>query len=262
MVHRLVGVQGRAVTVDGALNVRDLGGLTTTDGRQVLPGRVLRADSLSHLTEAGVATLLDEIGVRLIVDLRRQEEISFEGRGLLANHPVPYTNLTLRATGQLRQDVAPDVTGVDLAAIYELYLEHSSESLVRALTALADPSNLPAVVHCTVGKDRTGVLVAVLLDALGVEHEQIIADYAETARNMEAVLGRLRQSELFREIDLDRLPPELFSAEPDTMRRFLDQFTARDGGPAQWLRAHGLDDRVVEGLKGVLLSARQRQFAG
>jgi protein tyrosine/serine phosphatase len=251
-----VGVEGRAVPVEGALNVRDLGGLTTTDGRQVLPGLVLRADSLSHLTDAGVATLVDEIGVRLIIDLRREEEIGFEGRGSIADHPVAYTNLSVRATGELRQDVAPDVAEIDLANIYELYVEHSSDSMVRAIAKLADPTNLPAVVHCTVGKDRTGILVAILLDALGVEHDQIVADYAETAGNMEAVLARLRQSEMFREIELDRLPPELVSAEPDTMRRFLTEFTQQHGGAAHWLQAHGLDAAVLEQLRARLLSAR------
>jgi protein tyrosine/serine phosphatase len=248
-------VEGRAVTVDGALNVRDLGGLQTTDGRHVLPGRVLRADSLSHLTEAGITTLVDDIGVRLIIDLRREEEIGYEGRGSLADHPVAYTNLTLRATGQLRLDIAPDVTEIDLAEIYDLYLEHSAESVIEAISNLSDPANLPAVVHCTVGKDRTGILVAVLLDALGVDHEQIVADYAETSRNMGAVLERLRQSELFRQIDLDQLPPEIFSAEPDTMRRFLDRFTAERGGAAQWLRLHGLDAGAIDRLKAALLSA-------
>src|SRR4051794_24370980 len=81
--HTVVAVEQRGVTVDGALNVRDLGGLTTTDGRQVRRGCVLRADALSYLTDAGVATLLDDIGVRLIIDLRRAEEVDYMGRGSL-----------------------------------------------------------------------------------------------------------------------------------------------------------------------------------
>jgi protein tyrosine/serine phosphatase len=247
-------VESRAVVVDGALNVRDLGGLTTVDGRSVRYGQVLRADSLSHLTDAGIATLVDEIGVRHIIDLRRPEEIGFEGRGLMADHPVGYSNLTLRATGQLSQDIAPDASAIDLAVIYGLYLENSPDAVVAAITALADPANLPAVVHCTVGKDRTGIVVAVLLDALGVEHQQIVADYAETARNMSAVLDRLRQSEMFQEINLDKLPVEIFAAEPDTMRRFLDGFTAEHGRAANWLRTHGVADETVERLRTALLA--------
>jgi hypothetical protein len=243
----------RAVLVDGALNVRDLGGLTTTDGRVVLPRRVLRADSLSRLEEPGVATLVDDIGVRLIIDLRVETEIGIEGRGALEAHPVAYENLPLRATDGVRETVAPDAADLDLGTMYAAYLTKSPQTLLRAVTLLADSTNLPAVVHCTVGKDRTGIVVAMVLDAVGVEHEQIVADYAETTRNMEAVLERLRGSELFRKVDLARLPAHLFSADPSTMRQFLDRLTTEHGGAAGWLRTNGIDESTIVQLRSSLL---------
>ncbi|MDX6286668.1 MAG: protein-tyrosine phosphatase [Frankiales bacterium] len=254
----VVVVEERGVVVDGALNVRDLGGLRTADGRQVRSRRVLRADSLSRLEEAGVATLVDDIGVRLIIDLRVQDELGIDGRGALEAHPVRYENLPLRAykeQKELRTTVAPDLADIDLAVIYAGYLEHSPDSLVRAVTLISEESNLPAVVHCTVGKDRTGIVVAMLLDVLGVEHEVIVADYAETAHNMEALLERLKRSELFRRIKLDQLPPHVLSAEPDTMRRFLAQLSAEHGGAERWFTDHGVSAKTLEDLRSALLSA-------
>jgi protein tyrosine/serine phosphatase len=242
----------RAVNVDGALNVRDLGGLSTVDGRRVRTGRVLRADTLSRLTDAGVATLVHDLGVRTIIDLRRPEEIDIEGRGPAADH-VDYINVTVKATGVVKLDVAPDSADVDLATIYAAYLEHSSHSVVEVMKRLSDPANLPAVVHCTVGKDRTGIIVAVLLDALGVERSQIIGDYAETARNMDAVLDRLRSTEFYRQVGLDKLPRAIFSAEPETMRRVLDSLTAEHGGGAGWLAAHGFGEQSLSRLQATLL---------
>jgi protein tyrosine/serine phosphatase len=249
-------VDGRAVLVEGALNVRDLGGLGTADGRTVLLRRVLRADSLSRLEEPGVATLVDDIGVRLIIDLRAEEELGIEGRGALEAHPVRYENLPLRGfeRDRNRQTVVPDTTNIDMAAVYAAYLRISPEALVRAITLMSQPTNLPAVVHCTVGKDRTGVVVAVLLDALGVDHEHIVADYAETAHNMEAVVERLKRTNLFRDVGLENLPRHVFGAEPDTMRRFLDHLTSEHGGAAQWLLHNGAGTSTVEDLRRALLS--------
>jgi hypothetical protein len=247
-------VEGRAVVVDGALNIRDLGGLSTPGGRRVMPRRVLRADSLARLEEAGVATLVDDIGVRLIIDLRADEEIEIEGRGAIEARPVAYENLPLRGLSRARQAVVPDPTEIDMATVYAAYLAGSPHSLIRAITLLADSSNLPAVVHCTVGKDRTGVVVAVLLDALGIDHEQIVADYAETAHNMEAVVERLKGTKLFRDVGLDRLPPQVFAAEPDTMRRFLERLTSEHGGAAGWLVQNGLEAATIDELRRALLS--------
>ena len=244
----------RALALAGAFNLRDLGGLRAAGGQLVAPRRLLRADSLSHLTAEDVAVLVDEVGLRLVIDLRTSVETELEGRGLLSDSRVGYLNLPLRATGRLREDMAPDTSDIDLASAYLVYLEHSVDSVLAVVTALADPANLPAVVHCTVGKDRTGVIVALVLQALGIESEEIVEDYAATSANVAAIFDRLRSRALYKEVRLHEMPASVFTAEADTMRRFLDRLTSEHGGAEAWLFDHGLPAVTLDALRTNLLT--------
>ena len=128
---------------------------------------------------------------------------------------------------------APAPAGEDLSERYLWYLEVGRQSLVDALGLLADPASLPLVFHCAAGKDRTGVLAALVLDILGVDDEVIVADYLITAGRMELILGRYRSDPVFAE-RMARVPPSRFGVEAGTMVRFLAELDARFGGARAW----------------------------
>jgi protein-tyrosine phosphatase len=132
--------------------------------------------------------------------------------------------------------------------------------VVAAARLLADPEHQPALVHCAAGKDRTGTLVAILLDAAGVRHEDIVADYALTDANMDAVIERV--SRRLRNAGGDgpahaprNLPAASLRAVPETMIEFLDQLTTVFGGGAAWLRTHGLSEAELTRFREHFLSS-------
>ena len=108
--------------------------------------------------------------------------------------------------------------------------------------------------HCTAGKDRTGVLVALLLDLLGVEREQVVADYTQTTANMPGILDRIRASAFFQGNGLAAAPAWIFESEPETMRAFLHHMDTEHGGTQRWAVAGGLSPQAVIRLRTALLA--------
>ena len=243
----------RALALDGLLNVRDLGGLTTGDGRRIRRGRVVRSDNLRGLTDSGAVALVRDVGPRLVVDLRTAEECAREGRGLADVPHVRYVNVPLQPKGALTPEQAAAGLATNLFDDYVLQIRDNGAALVAALELLAGEDALPAVVHCTAGKDRTGLLVALLLELLGIERDQVVADYAETTVNMPGILDRIRSSPFFRGNGLAAAPEWIFGSEPETMRAFLTWLDAEHGGAHSWATGAGLPAGAVRRLRAELL---------
>jgi protein tyrosine/serine phosphatase len=214
---------------------------------------LLRADNLQELSAADITTLVHDIGVTTIVDLRSSNELEAEGPAPLdavpgvrhAHHPVlpeigantdaaAETLLTLRSQAKSRYPIDP------VCGHYLGYLEDRPDQLVGALRSVAH-SEGAAVVHCAAGKDRTGVVVAIALTAAGVRPQAVVADYAATAERTEAIMDRLRRSRLYAS-DIDSRPADLHRPRPETMTAFLEQIDARYGGVLRWLADHGFSD--------------------
>jgi protein-tyrosine phosphatase len=123
--------------------------------------------------------------------------------------------------------------------------------IARVITALAECST-PAVYHCTAGKDRTGLISAIVLGLLGVPDEFIVADYAASQESLDAIVGRLTQSEGYRDA-IDRLPADTFHAEPETMFSLLDRLRDRYGSVRGYAREIGLSAALLGRLEGDLL---------
>ena len=197
----------RCVSVDGIYNMRDLGGLPRHDGSAVPPGRIYRADNLANLSSEGVAALL-RLGVRTVIDLR-QDEAARKWPSPLRRHPrVAYHQVDLigdqySVAGDLL-DVAWRDADVDsrYAALplfshlrdYCRWLDERQPQLRTILRLLAHPPATPAVFHCEAGKDRTGVVSALLLLLAEVSDLAIAADYTHTARCNFRRLELLRKS--------------------------------------------------------------------
>jgi protein tyrosine/serine phosphatase len=240
------------VELAGADNVRDLGGLPVRDGRRTRRASLLRSGTLQHLTEDDVRVLVEEIGLRTVVDLRLADEAEREGSALHGVDGVAYLSLPLWSADRVRAD-AVAYAEMDIVDHYLAFLDGSAETVVTAARTFADPDRLPAVFHCAAGKDRTGVLAAVLLDAVGVTHEAIVADYARTEERIDAIRARLAQLETYRRMRAVARGTGTMTADADTMRRFLDHLTTRYGGGAGYLAAHGATDDDLDALTAALV---------
>jgi protein-tyrosine phosphatase len=252
----------RALVVDGLLNVRDLGGLTTPDGRRVRRGRIVRSDNLRGLTDEGAVALVRDLAPRLVVDLRTEQECAREGRGLAEVAHVRYANLPLQPKAALTPEQMAAGLATNLFDDYVLQIRDNGATLLAALELLSDGEALPAVVHCTAGKDRTGVLVALLLDLLGVAREQIVADYAATTDNMPGILARIRSSPFFQGNGLAAAPAWIFESTPETMRAFLAWLDEEVGGTERWATGNGLSPSAVQRLRANLLEPPGRGQPG
>jgi protein-tyrosine phosphatase len=241
----------RLLPLSGAFNFRDLGGYEGLDGRTTRWGRLFRSDTLHELTESDVQ-VLRSLGLATVVDLRMAAELERTGRGPLAAEPIAYRHLSVIRDGEGEAMAAPAPAGEDLAERYLWYLDVGREALVDALALVSEPASLPLVFHCAAGKDRTGVLAAMVLDILGVDREVIVADYVITAGRMELILGRYRSDPRFAE-RMDRVPSSRFSVEAQTMVRFLDQLGERFGGSRAWALASGLAPEALDRMEELLL---------
>ena len=241
----------RHVELSGCCNFRDLGGYPTADGRRTAWRRVFRADGLTDLT-AGDLAVLDELGVQVVIDLRTDMEAENRGRFPAHVEHVAYHHLPLTDTLP-GEETAPEWRDAGfVAARYLSMLEEGSASVVRAVQILAEGSNLPAVFHCSVGKDRTGVLAAVVLGLLGVPDDVIVEDYALSAEAMVRVLERLEREFPGAEEIIDRYRPVILSVDPESMAGLLAGVRAEHGSFAGLAASLGIEGEVGR-LRALLL---------
>ncbi|MBO0806136.1 MAG: tyrosine-protein phosphatase [Nocardiopsaceae bacterium] len=252
------------IDVEGAANMRDLGGTPTEDGGRIAVHRLLRSDNLQGLTANDTSRLLDEFGVTTIVDLRTTREVEQEGPGPLdaapgvrhACHPVlpafpSRKDEVSRAllTQQMARDAErypDDVT----TGHYLGYLTERPEEVTGALRTIAT-SRGAAIVNCAAGKDRTGVIVAMALTAAGVGADAVIADYTASAERIDAVVARLTSSRTYSE-DMKTQPVGAHAPRPETMKAFLEQLDVRYGGLTRWLADNGFGSDDLARLRAFL----------
>jgi protein-tyrosine phosphatase len=241
----------RLVPLSGAFNFRDLGGYPALDGRVTRWGRLFRSDTLHELTESDVE-LLRTLGLATVIDLRTSREVVRTGRGLLEPEDVHYRHLSVVLEEGGEGFAAPAASGDDLAERYRWYLDVGRGALVEALELLGDPSSTPLVFHCAAGKDRTGVLAALVLDILGVDRSLIVADYEITAERMELILARYRADPKVA-ARMAEMPPSRFGVEAATMERFLDRLYTEFGGAAPWALEAGVGPATIGQMQEHLL---------
>jgi protein-tyrosine phosphatase len=255
------------VDLDGVVNMRDVGGLPTRDGRTVRSGRLLRSDNLQDLTERDVRRLVHDFGVTDIVDLRSNVEYHAEGPG-----PLSRTALTHHRHSLFRDDEV-EVTVEDAlvlpwqkegtrerlrshdddywASHYLGYLADRPDSVSAALHVVATSTGA-TVVHCAAGKDRTGTVVGLALAVAGVPEEEIVADYVATAERIERIIERLSSRPAYADNLRDR-PLEDHTPRPETMARILEVLADRHGGAEGWLQEQGWTEEQVGALRASLI---------
>ena len=255
------------IELEGAVNVRDLGGLPTTDGGTIVAGRLLRSENLQELSPGDVSRLVDQIGVTTVVDLRSTNEVEIEGPAPLdavagvrhAHHPVLRELLDVSDT--VKAALLTEAVEADRARYpddptcghYLGYLENRPEEVTGALRSVATAPGA-AIVHCAAGKDRTGVVVALALAAAGVEQEAIVADYAASEERIEAIIERLARSKMYAG-GVNGTSVRAHAPRAETMKAFLEQLETRYGGVETWLTVNGFSAEELSQLRAKLRQA-------
>jgi protein tyrosine/serine phosphatase len=228
----------RHLTWDACYNVRDLGGLPTVDGGETKWRAIVRSDILSRLTEQGRAALLD-YGIRTVIDLRSPEQV--------AQEPSVFTTDTAAAAGITYlnlpvEEYYPHVGALisqaqSRAEVYCITIDHYSRNTANILRAIAHAQPGGVVIHCHAGKDRTGVVAALLLGLAGVADDLIAEDYAESQKRLwplyEEIIKKVGGED---KADFWLKP----TATADMMHTLLAHITTRYGGIPDYLYWAGL----------------------
>jgi protein-tyrosine phosphatase len=232
----------------GSYNFRDLGGYRTADGRATQWGQLFRSDTLSELTGADLQ-LLRDLGLTTVIDLRTSVEVQRTGSRLTDAASVRYLHASMLESGS---DTSSPIMQESLPERYLWFLDVGRRALVDALTVIGDESSRPLVFHGTAGKDRTGVLAALVLDILGVERKFIVEDFTFTARRMELILARIRRNSDDAKW-IDEIPEFLLRAEAATMEAFLNLLDEHHGGARRWALAAGVAEESLSGMSSLLV---------
>ena len=247
------GANGNArwLRLDGAANAR-----------AVVPGVVLRSDNLQGLTAGDVRLLVEEQALEVVLDLRTDLEVELEGPGPITRDPrvrIEHRSLYPRSGGNTDLDAVsdnlwprtdsndfPDEPRVVQA--YMSYMAARPDSIVASIRTIGRTRGA-VLVHCAAGKDRTGMVVALALDAAGVQREAIVADYLATAQRIYAIMDRLVSSPTYR-AELEGHDPRDHAPIPGTIERVLQLVDDGFGGSVAWLSAHGLSSAELGRLRG------------
>ena len=255
----------RKLPMDGADNFRDLGGYRAADGRSVRWGLLYRSDALNELSDDDLA-YMRRLGIRRIVDFRSDAERDEAPSRVPETAAVTALPVSVagadRDGASLRETLAQPgaVDAIDfgeyLVAANRDFVEEHRAAWRQWLLELAEEPDAPMVFHCTAGKDRTGFAAAILLSALGVPRETVIADYLlstpYTAEKTERQLRTIRWASLFR-IDAEKLRP-LLVARRSYIEAAFDALESRYGSVERYLSdGLGIGDDILARLKDRLL---------
>lgn len=255
-MHVIDDFELRHLPFERCWNFRDIGGYPTSDGRSLAWKRYFRSGALEDMHEAD-RQRLRTLGIRTIVDLRRPEETANLGaRGV---HPAAelgarYAHLPPLpdgASAELDERFGRAISGQR----YLGYLDYAGPSIRAIFEVLADPESYPLVMHCTAGKDRTGVTTAMALDLAGVAREVIEADFELTNRDTARWLTWSAASGFY---NPDGNPDEerrRFGVPAEAIGVFLDGLDERYGGVRGYLGSLGLGDDVFAAIRENLVEA-------
>ncbi len=245
----------RVVELESVHNFRDLGGYPTADGRRTRWGRIFRADGLQRLTETDV-DILRPLGLRTVIDLRTVRELDERGSFPIDLHPVEFHHLPVIDVtwDRSERDADESLDPVDfLTTQYRALLAEGETRLADAFRLLAAPGALPAVFHCAAGKDRTGLLAALLLASLGVPDELVAEDYGLSRAAMERTLAWAgRQGPELLAL-WEQVPSIHLAAEPEAMLHVLAELRQRHGSVRAYVGSIGVDEAVLARLDDELL---------
>ena len=255
----------RQIPLSRQSNFRDLGGYEAADGRTVKWGHVFRSGELSQLNEDDVVTL-SKLGIKTVVDLRSNAEISARGEGRIPRSatrhamPIASSDMLAKLIPMMLAGNFSEVPTDLLEQVNRLLASDFAAEFGKLVRMLAEPKNRPLVFHCTQGKDRTGFGAAIVLSALGVSFDQIMEDYllsnhyrrAENEKLLQMVRGLVGDAKN-EQIALERVQGLLVVKETSLQAAF-DELVDRHGSVEGYLTGElGFSQDSLERLRDDLL---------
>jgi protein-tyrosine phosphatase len=241
------------VELDGAYNVRDLGGLRIENNGKTRHGLVYRGDSLDFISNRDESILFGQLGIRAVIDLRTKAEadsLSSEQR-LVAHHSVAYHRYSLLHEDRLGHEPFPADDPVELAKVYLNNAKDGKESIRKTFETLYSysSSNTPCIFHCAAGRDRTGIISAILLALVNVSDSDIATDYLRSNHHAREVTQRLEANPLYSDTKSEH---SILLLKKETILMFLDHLRAEYGGAKEFLLDCGISPAVLQGLRNDL----------
>lgn len=239
--------QQRHIRFEGVLNFRDIGGYPAGDGGAVRWGAVYRSAELHKMTEQDARKAIDELGVRTVLDLRASADVeAAAGLGpLVKSSQVTRRHVRIRNDAVVERGTAARADGtLSRRAIYMPYVELAGSEMARAFNALAESVGSPVVFHCNQGRNRTGIMAALLLDALGVDHESIVADYAL----IDDAMANINET-----AEHKARVTRAVAAGSEGIRGVLAHLHSQYGGAGEYLLAQGLAPSAMQRIRERLI---------
>lgn len=237
---------------EGCFNFRDIGGYSSRDGRRVKWGCYYRAGRQDRMTGADLARF-EQLGIRTQIDLRGPGEIADQGRGPLEYRGVAYHNLqVIPEGGAARLDRLVGDRGIS-GKRYLGYLAFGPEIWLRMFDIFSDSSSPPVLIHCTAGKDRTGVATALLLSVLGIDRKTIETDYRFTNIDVPRQVEFVERTRGLPD-DMDRQALMRHAGVPeDALVDFFDGLDEKYGGAIGYLRGIGVSEEQMDTVRSIFL---------
>ena len=248
----------RHLRFDSVVNFRDIGGYEGYHGKSVVWRRIFRSGEFRNVTREDMERLTNELGVNAIIDLRSEYELKNNGKGLLEGCGIKYCNISFMADGGDPNANARRYK--DLTNMGDFYLELMRQKefgtrIVQALETIAEPANHPLVFHCAVGKDRTGMLAAMLLKLLGVKEADIIEDYSLSEPYMDELLAKIKaMPDQDGKNKLPDIPDYFWKASPAYMKKLLSTLKKEYGSVEKYLKEMGMAESLPRRLSKLLLN--------
>jgi protein-tyrosine phosphatase len=265
----------RVIDLQGTSNTRDIGGYATSDGHVLRWRQILRSDRLSKLTPEDFRKL-EDIGVKTVIDLRTDREQEQEPTVWLGEHPPRILHFPI---GDARDEwfnaqrrllkgnrFTEEQALRHMVAGYQNFVEAGEESLRQTMEVVLDPANWPVLIHCSAGKDRSGIAVSLILEALGVDREAIMQDYLLTnevshTRQKAALLARERSNS--RSVGRGRTGASaeawfpIVGVEPEMLNAFYADIDEHFGSVYAYLDELGVDQSARRALAAALTTEQQ-----
>lgn len=239
----------RFLPLSGTLNTRDLGGLPTTHGQVTRTGRLLRSDGPLNLTPSDL-DMLAALPLTTVVDLRQAHELTRDPSSLAGRAGIDLHNIEI--WGRIdAAGAAQPADKFDITAFYIAALDHAGPAFVQVIDVLTHAPGT-GMFHCTAGKDRTGLVAALILEAVGVARDVIIEDFALTEDRIEPLRVRLLDDAVKHGVPREQFQ-RLLGATPDLLVPALDHLDAAYGGAVPYLTAAGMSDATLADLRLKLL---------
>ncbi|MEX2623911.1 MAG: tyrosine-protein phosphatase [Acidimicrobiia bacterium] len=228
------------------INFRDLGGMITEDGKTIVSRMLFRSGLLTDLEPETRAAIENDLGVRKVIDIRRLDEID-------VHPPAKFEKASVHRLPLSPVGVALIVDPVDtyesVADWYWRQLTLGQDTVRKVFDVLAEDAEGGVIIHCHAGKDRTGVIIALVLTVLGAPREAILADYA---------VSRTNTSDAF----FEALPPRFSEADPQSMDLLLDRVDREYGSVENYLKAIGVGDDTIDAIRRRYLGGRSDEDKG